>query len=172
MRFLHASGQRHSSFNENSLVVRVDLGERRILLMGDAEAGKRTDWENNDPLAYSIEGELLTCCTTELRADILVVGHHGSRTSSRRNFLNAVDADVYIVSSGPKSYSGVVLPDQIVITELESRGDIFRTDRDDIACATDNSKIGSDNDRNAGGCDNIRIVIDNTITANYLDISD
>ena len=42
MTILHADGSKHASFNENSLVVRLDLGARKILLMGDAEAGGRT----------------------------------------------------------------------------------------------------------------------------------
>jgi beta-lactamase superfamily II metal-dependent hydrolase len=37
MRFLYASGTAHSSANENSLVVRLDLGTTRVLLVGDAE---------------------------------------------------------------------------------------------------------------------------------------
>ena len=38
MRFLHADGASHSDPNENSLMVRLDLGTTRVLLMGDAEA--------------------------------------------------------------------------------------------------------------------------------------
>jgi competence protein ComEC len=172
MRFLHASGSKHASFNENSLVVRFDLGEHRILFMGDAEAGKRNNWENNAPKDNSIEGILLACCTSALRSDVLIAGHHGSRTSSRKAFLDAVQADTYIISSGPKKYGSVVLPDAIVITELDARGDIYRTDRDDAACATDTSKIGPDNDGKAGGCDNIRMTLDNSISTNYLNLSD
>ena len=41
MTFLYADGSHHSGFNENSLVTRLDLGARRVLLMGDAEAGGR-----------------------------------------------------------------------------------------------------------------------------------
>ena len=41
MTILHADGAAHSSANENSVVVRFDLGSTRVLLMGDAEAGGR-----------------------------------------------------------------------------------------------------------------------------------
>lgn len=41
MHFLHADGVQHSSPNENSLVVRLDLGATRVLFAGDAEAGGR-----------------------------------------------------------------------------------------------------------------------------------
>jgi Predicted hydrolase (metallo-beta-lactamase superfamily) len=91
MTFLHADGSKHSSFNENSLVLRLDLGTSKILLMGDAQAGGRAN-PNTPPGAQSLEGILLACCSSELRADVLIVGHHGSKTSSRVKFLNAVGA--------------------------------------------------------------------------------
>lgn len=172
MRFLHASGHRHGSFNKNSLVVRIDLGNHRILFMGDAEAGSRGNWTNTAPANNSIEGVLLACCSTQLRSDILIAGHHGSRTSSRKGFLDAVQASTYIISSGPKKYGSVTLPDQIVVSELNSRGDVFRTDRNDAACASDNSKIGTDGDNKAGGCDNIRITLGGNVSTVYLDLAD
>jgi hypothetical protein len=46
-----------------------------------------------------------------------------------------------------------------VISELTSRGQVFRTDHDDAACALNPAKIGPDNDGRRGGCDNIRVVI-------------
>ena len=172
MQFLYASGNKHSSFNENSSVVRIDLGDYRVLLMGDAEAGSRENWSNVKPKNSSIEGMLLACCSTQLRSNILIAGHHGSRTSSRKGFLDAVQASTYVISSGPKKYGSVILPDQIVVSELNSRGSVFRTDRDDEACTSDINKIGSDADDSAGGCDNIRIKLGNGISADYLDISD
>lgn len=172
MRFLHASAHSYQDINRNSLVIRLELGAHRILLMGDAEAGARADWDSGVPEPDSIEGMLLACCATQLRADVLVVGHHGSRTSSRLRFLESVQASTYIISSGPKKYGSVRLPDQVVVDALTARGELFRTDRDDAACATDSSKIGPDADGKPGGCDNIRITLSNTITANYLDVSD
>jgi len=172
MRFLHASGQQHRSYNDNSLVVRIDLGKHRILFMGDADAGSRGSWSNGTPEDDSIEGLLLACCGRQLRSDVLIAGHHGSRTSSRRGFLNAVQASTYIISSGPKKYSGITLPDQIVVDEMASRGSVYRTDRDDAACFTDSNKIGRDADNKAGGCDNIRLKLDSNFSVHYLDISD
>ena len=61
-----------------------------------------------------------------------MVGHHGSETSSRQAFLNAVGASTFIVSSGPTKYGSVTLPDAVVISELESRGQVFRTDTNDL----------------------------------------
>jgi competence protein ComEC len=80
-------------------------------------------------------------------------------TPARRTFLDAVNASTFIVSSGPKKYASVTLPDNEVITELTSRGQVFRTDQDDESCAHNPAKIGPDDDGRAGGCDNIRITI-------------
>jgi beta-lactamase superfamily II metal-dependent hydrolase len=165
MTFLHADGSdQHGEFNKNSLVVRLDLGNKRILLMGDAEAGGRAG-PANSPRADSIEGALLACCLAQLRANVLVVGHHGSMTSSRAAFLDAVGADLFIVSAGPTKYGSVVLPDRVVIDELSRRGRVFRTDINDGVCATQRAKIGPDNDGNAGGCDNVRVTIPNNANA-------
>jgi hypothetical protein len=78
-------------------------------------------------------------------------------TSSRDKLLDAIGAKTFIVSSGPTKYATVTLPDQVVIDELEARGEVFRTDLHDQACSTNASKVGPDNDGKAGGCDSILI---------------
>lgn len=160
MTFLHADGGSHGSPNENSLVVRLDLGGTRVLFMGDAEAGGR-QLPTVAPSPQSIEGALLACCLADLAADVLIVGHHGSMTSSRRAFLEAVNPRFAIVSSGPTLYGspGIMLPDAVVITELGSRAQVFRTDTNDNACRQHAAKIGPDADGRPGGCDNIRVTI-------------
>jgi beta-lactamase superfamily II metal-dependent hydrolase len=158
MTILHADGAPYPSPNDNTIVVRLDLGNTRVLLMGDAQAGDRAD-PSTAPDPTSIEGALLACCAQDLAARLMVVGHHGSKTSSRTALLDAVGASTFIVSSGPTKYGTVTLPDQEVIAELTSRGQVFRTDTNDTACKTNPTKIGPDNDGRAGGCDNIRVVI-------------
>jgi beta-lactamase superfamily II metal-dependent hydrolase len=175
MTFLHADGSDFGNqFNRNSLVVRLDLGGKRVLMMGDAEAGGRA-FPTTMAKPDSIEGKLLACCRAEIRADVIVAGHHGSMTSSRKVFFDAVQAEIFVVSAGPTKYATVVLPDKSVIDELTSRGRLFRTDLDDDACATQQAKIGPDNDGKAGGCDNIRISITSgtgQISADYWRSSD
>jgi hypothetical protein len=53
-------------------------------------------------------------------------------------------------------------PDADVIAELEARGQLFRTDVEDAACAANAAKIGPDADGRAGGCDNIRVLVGGT----------
>jgi competence protein ComEC len=73
--------------NETSVVVRVGYGRRRFLFMGDAE-GDEEAW-------------LLSRLPAEaLQADVLKVGHHGSRTSSGAAFVRAVNPLLGLVSVG------------------------------------------------------------------------
>lgn len=146
--------------NENSLVTRLDIGQVRILLTGDEEGGARRA-PASPPDQDSPEEKLLACCRADIKADIQFAGHHGSMTSSRTAFLDAVGAKTFIISSGPMKYGSVTLPDQAVVTELEKRGTLYRTDVDDAACAANAAKVGPDQDHKPGGCDNIVITIQN-----------
>jgi beta-lactamase superfamily II metal-dependent hydrolase len=168
MTFLHADGEFHTSPNENSVVVRVDMGPSRVLFMGDAETGGRRH-PTTPPHPASIEGILLDCCRSDLRADVLIVGHHGSMTSSRAAFLDAVGASTFVISAGPTRYGAVVLPDSAVVAELASRGSVFRTDLNDDTCGNNPLKVGTPADGRPGGCDNIQILIggDHQITVEY-----
>jgi len=156
MSMLWRNAEKFADPNGNSIVVRLDIGGKRILLAGDAEGGERLE-PPAPPDADSIEGILLRCCAADLKADVLVVGHHGSLTSSRSAFLDAVGARIFAISSGPHPYHSVRLPDQQIVDELKRRGELLRTDENDTACETNAHKIGPDSDEDPGGCDNILI---------------
>ena len=81
---------------------------------------------------------------------------------------------MFVISSGPHPYSSKVLPDAEIVDELERRGTLLRTDRDDEACAANPRKIGPDSDESPGGCDNIVITVksDGTLTAQYDNTAD
>ncbi len=146
--------------NDASLVLRVDLGARSVLLPGDATAGERND-PSDAPSPRSVEGRLLAERSADVDVDVLVVGHHGSLTSSRSRFLEAVSPQWAIVSSGPFPYSKVVLPDAAVLSAVERAGArLLRTDHDDAACAKRSDKAGLDADDQPGGCDAVRLAID------------
>lgn len=168
MQFVYVDGSKRSDVNDNSLVLRMDLGGRSALLAGDAGGGPRKV-PSVPPSLKSIEATLMACCQKELKADVLVVGHHGSMTSSRAAFLDAVGAYHFIVSSGPYKYSGTSLPDKEVIAELDRRGDVWRTDLDDDACAKASSKVGLDNDEKPGGCHNVAMRFNGAgVSASYV----
>lgn len=101
--------------NDNSLVIRFDYGNRSFLFMGDAEREE--------------EGELLHLPADQLHADVIKLGHHGSRTSSSPPFLNRVEPRIAVISSGVRNRFGH--PHPTTIHELEARNiRILRTDRD------------------------------------------
>ncbi|MBW8296409.1 MBL fold metallo-hydrolase [Sphingopyxis sp.] len=176
MHFLYRDAHPHSDPNGNSVVIRLDLGGKRVLLTGDAEGGEREP-PATPPSPRSIEAKLIACCAADLQADVLVVGHHGSLTSSRTAFLDAVGASIYAISSGPYPYHRVRLPDPEIVAELAARGQVLRTDREDgfrledeaRACEMRQRKVGPDADETPGGCDNILITIegDRPIVAGY-----
>jgi hypothetical protein len=119
------------------------------------------------PKPQSVEGALLACCTNDLPANILVLGHHGSKTSSRKAFVSAVQATDYVVSSGPTPYGPVVLPDQEVLNLVQAmpKAHLWRTDENDPACKTSTTKIGPPDDGKPGGCNTVHIHIPGSATS-------
>lgn len=151
---LHANPKQTGDPNASSVVLAVELGVTRVLLVGDAESGPRKD--PTYPVG-DVEEHLTDHHAPRIRADILQVGHHGSKTSSRRDFLEAVRPRVALVSSGPKKYGRVTLPDREVLEELARLGaTVLRTDVHDEACP-ETGRIGGD--RGPGGCDSWVITI-------------
>jgi competence protein ComEC len=78
------SGPARGSRNDRSLVLRVRVGDRWVLLAGDLEA----DGERR-----------LLASGAELRSDVLKLPHHGSRSSSTRALLDAVAPRVTVASA-------------------------------------------------------------------------
>ena len=152
---LHADPKPVRDANQNSIVLAVDLGGARLLLVGDAESGARKDPRE---APGDVERFLLDHHATAVHADILQVGHHGSKTSSRHAFLAAVMPRLALVSSGPRRYGKVTLPDPEVIAELGRLGArVLRTDEHDAACQLTH-RIGGDH--GPGGCDSFVITIE------------
>ena len=117
---VHAEGNTLSDLNDNSIIVRLDLGDVSVLLTGDAGSGDRE--EPSEPLGV-VEAELVLNQATLIDVDILQVGHHGSMTSSRSAFIDAVSPTYALISSGPTKYgkAKVVLPDDEVVDMLLSK---------------------------------------------------
>ncbi len=115
--------------NDNSLVFRVDYRQRSFLFTGDAEA--------------IAEKELLASSRAELRADVLKIGHHGSRTSTGRELLAAVAPRVATISCGTRNRFGHPTPE--VLGRLAEFGiPAFRTDRDGaIVLSSDGSGLSA-----------------------------
>jgi beta-lactamase superfamily II metal-dependent hydrolase len=104
----YAAGRR----NEEGLILRVRHGNHSFLLTGDAEP--RTE-------RLLLDAGLLE------RADVLKVAHHGSRHSSRTDFLDAVRPVFALISAGRDNAFGFPAPR--VLQDLEARAVmILRTD--------------------------------------------
>lgn len=104
--------------NDNSLVLRVRFGDRAVLFVGDAE--------------HAEEGLVLEQAATpvargSLRADVLKVGHHGSRTSSSDALLDAVAPRLAVASCGVRNRYGH--PHPVTTERFRARAiPLFRTD--------------------------------------------
>lgn len=88
--------------------MKLNFGQNSFLFMGDAES--------------QVENQL-----SNIKSDVLKVGHHGSNSSSGLNFLKKVDPQYSIISVGGKNSYGH--PTQNTLDTLNSIGcEIYRTD--------------------------------------------
>jgi competence protein ComEC len=104
------------SRNDNSVVIRITHGDIAFLITGDIEANAE------EALVEADDDDLL-------RADVLVVPHHGSNTSSTADFLDAISPTVAIIPVGlDNQYDH---PRDEVLQRLRFRSiRIYRTDLD------------------------------------------
>jgi len=103
-----------ASRNDRSLVLLVELEGVRTLLTGDVGAGVE---------------EQLVSSGVDLEAEILKLGHHGSRGSSSPLFLEAVGADVALLSAPCPGRGG--LPSGEVVQRVRRAGQaLWWTGRD------------------------------------------
>jgi competence protein ComEC len=101
--------------NDLSCVVRIESDGASVLLTGDLEARGEMELVRRDPAA--------------LRADVLVVPHHGSRTSSTPAFIAAVAPRIAVFTPGYRNRFGHPRPD--VVARYDNAGiRSYRTDHD------------------------------------------
>ncbi len=75
-----------SDDNDDSCVIKISDGKNSVLLTGD--------------ISNKIEKQLITKYSSQLHADILIVPHHGSKTSSSLAFIKTVAPEYAIFSAG------------------------------------------------------------------------
>lgn len=99
--------------NNNAIVCMVKYKNRRILFTGDIEK--------------VAENEMFKEYTNGLKADILKVGHHGSKTSTTKEFLDLINPSIALIGVGQNNKFGH--PNEDVIKRLEEKNiQIYRTD--------------------------------------------
>jgi competence protein ComEC len=102
-----------SDTNDWSAVLRVSYGENAFLFTGDAPIRAEKDMIES--------GE-------ELQADVLKVGHHGSKTATSQEFLDKVNPKYAVISVGKDNRYG--LPNDEVLNRLtHNHIQMIRTDQ-------------------------------------------
>ena len=121
--------------NTASIVARLVYGENEFLLTGDSPVNIEDYLISQIPQGDTL-GSLGPKGVTlgkglplGLRADVLKAGHHGSRTSTSLEYVNAVQPEYVVISTGRDNKYGH--PHQEVLDTLNNAGvKILRTDQD------------------------------------------
>ena len=98
--------------NDNSNVIITELDGYKFMFMGDASSTTEKEILNK----YNL-----------LNIDVLKVGHHGSKTSSSKVFINEINPKYSVISVGKKNRYGH--PNKEVLETL-NESKIYRTDED------------------------------------------
>ena len=104
--------EEYDNENDNSNVIYIELNNYKFMFMGDAGVDKEKDILER----YNISN-----------IDVLKVGHHGSKTSSSKSFINKINPKYSIISVGKNNRYGH--PNIEVLNNLD-HSKIYRTDED------------------------------------------
>ena len=102
VKILSPKNSNYSELNNYSVVIKIVFGNTSFLFMGDAEK--------------VVENEILS----EVSADVVKVGHHGSDTSSSSDFVESVGAKYAVIMSGVDNQYD--LPSDEVVSRWENSG--------------------------------------------------
>jgi competence protein ComEC len=108
-----SANERWRNLNNNSIVLKVCFGSKSFLFPGDIMA--------------EAEKELTAHSGDTLKSTILISPHHGSKSSSTPEFLEKVDPECVIISSGWKA-SGKFPHPSVLKRYSEYEFKVFRTD--------------------------------------------
>ena len=111
-KFHFLQTKEYDNENENSNVIYTELNGYKFMFMGDAGVEKEKDILEK----YNLSN-----------VDVLKVGHHGSKTSSSKSFINEINPKNSIISVGKNNRYGH--PNKEVLNNLKG-SKIYRTDQD------------------------------------------
>lgn len=116
----------YERLNNYSIVLKLTYGRKSFLFAGDAETLSEREMISK---GYN------------LSADVLKIGHHGSRTSTSSAFLKAVNPKYAVISVW--KYNTFGLPSRNIMNKLKSAGvTVYRTDESGtIVCTCDGNTI-------------------------------
>jgi len=114
----------YDNLNDYSVVIKLNYKNISFLFTGDAE---------------SLSESTTMSKGYDLKADVLKVGHHGSKTSTTDEFLSKVAPKYAVISCGLNNSYGH--PHTEIINKLRARGiQIYRTDLDGTSVAISDGK--------------------------------
>ncbi|MNZ40334.1 ComEC family competence protein [compost metagenome] len=97
--------------NNMSAVVKLTYGSTSFLLTGDAERESEQDMISSG---------------VDLQADVMLVGHHGSKSSTTAAFLKKVSPEYAVIQVGENTYGH---PKQTILDRLSKAGvEVYRND--------------------------------------------
>ncbi len=125
-QILAPNNSEYSSANNYSIVIKLTYGSNTFLFTGDAE---------------SLSEEEMLDKGFDLSADVLKIGHHGSTTSTSKDFLDAVSPKYAVISVGKDNIYN--LPTKTTMEKLEQKNiPVYRTDEQGtIECISDGTNI-------------------------------
>lgn len=97
--------------NNMSAVIKVNYGDASFLLTGDASSASEKE---------------MIASGVDLQADVLLVGHHGSKSSTTLSFLNQVNPEYAVIQVGDNSYGH---PKETILERLRKKNiEVYRND--------------------------------------------
>ena len=131
LEFIAPNSDSYSELNNYSAVLKLTYLDNTFLFMGDAETLSEEE------------------ITSEIKADVIKVGHHGSDSSSSLEFVKKVSPEYAIIMVGEgNSYNH---PYQSIINRYENVGaKVLRTDLDgNIVCDSDGKEVSCSGDKDS-----------------------
>ena len=110
-KFQFLNTEIYDNENDNSSVIYTELNGYKFMFIGDSGIEKEKDILDK----YNVS-----------KIDVLKIGHHGSKTSSDKNFIDEMNPKYSVISVGKNS--GYGHPNKEVLNNLDN-SKIYRTDK-------------------------------------------
>lgn len=107
--------QTQSNQNDESIATRISLGAMSVMQSGD--------------ISTSIESSIIDSSHTQISSEVLLLGHHGSNTSSGSDWIESVDPQIAVYQASANNSYGH--PHQEVLDRLDRYAiPVYGTDKD------------------------------------------
>ena len=129
LEIIPSPGDDYSSLNDYSVCAYLTCGENGFFFTGDASKPEEKDLLSAGALDH-------------VKADVLKVGHHGSRESSTDDFLYAINPKYAVISCGYDNTYGHPHSEAVARLSKFCGNQIYRTDENGTVCiSSDGAKL-------------------------------